>query len=573
MAEGRRDEGFTLVEIIVALGIFLVVTMALLPQMVASIRSVSVADQETVIKGLLQQEADRMRGLPFQVARDPDADADLNLLRVYYPSTGQPGSSIQCDGTDGYRMDLDAWAGFVPLASTKRCPYEPTTGGFYRTVAEDVPAGRLGMVTIVRDVQFLSGGTTTNPTPAVAVPGTGYVNADGTIGAAPSSQVGVTLTVLFKDRGQVKARSLFTQIARRDEAEVLVRSSVDVTAVQVTSTSPTGAAESLAAGVVDLQGEVGDASTASSSLAGVIAKIATGDPASSLLEYGATSPVEAPPSLPTLGIATKDAAGCQPLLCWGVTRVDTDFGGGVVVDDGLPRIGAAGSQVRASITDSGDAALAFDNRVDAPEQATGRLVRLVGGTPGTPTIADPTACPIGAAAGDRVSGSGYLTTSLHDTAGTIRDTAACGSARSAAVGVVPKPAWAPDGVVRVTLSRSYAWCRTTGGTPTSDANLEATVQVSNGAGGYQDPVTVAPGTVVPLTTEIPGHGTLGDFLQDLRADPVVLTHVGDDAVATAPGVRVVTLPTRSLPDDSGPDEDSAVVVTMGAASCSTRSAS
>ena len=71
MADRRarlHDDGFTLIEVMIALGIFVVMVTSLLPMFAGGIRSVSTADREGVVKGLLQQEVERLRGLPYRVS-------------------------------------------------------------------------------------------------------------------------------------------------------------------------------------------------------------------------------------------------------------------------------------------------------------------------------------------------------------------------------------------------------------------------------------------------------------------------------------------------------------------------
>lgn len=582
-AEQRRDEGFTLVEIIVALGVFLVVTMALLPQMVTGIRSVTTADHETVLKGILQQEVDRLRGLPYRVSLGSDGtgtDEDVDLLDLYYPriSTKAP-AAVTCTDSRGFTRPTETWEGYVDTADAgRRCSYEPRVGVFYRTVdAMTVP--RLGAVHVVRDVQFLSSGTTTSPTPAAATPRTGYDSDRAVSNYPPSSQVGVTVTVLYDDGGTTKARTLFTQISRRDQGPTLVRTSVDVTSVEITSVSADGAAQSLSSGVVDLEGAVGDISSASASLAGVVASTSTGDSTSSTLEYGATYAAAAPPApasfVPVTDTPTWGGQACQEDLCWGSSSVTSDAGAGVSADEGLPTAGSTSSPLRAALTDTGSAALTFDNR-DA-QVAGAPLVRLLGVAPDAPAVATPTDCPLGSGTG-RVSGAGYLRTMLDPSSDSVRNTAACASARSATIGILPKP-WAPEGIVKVTLNWAYAWCTVTKGVPAGDAVLDATVQLADGVDDYGP---AQPVSVVSLDTEIPGRGPLSTWFdswtvgtKEQTLDPAV-----GEVREVMPGLTVTTKPTRMLPpvptDPDGParpDEQSAVITTLGAVSCSSVSAS
>ncbi len=79
----RRDDGFTLIEIVVALGIVMVVAASLLPQLVAGIQATSTARTVSQAKGVLQGQLDRMRNLPFYVS--PAAGDHKDVLDYYFP--------------------------------------------------------------------------------------------------------------------------------------------------------------------------------------------------------------------------------------------------------------------------------------------------------------------------------------------------------------------------------------------------------------------------------------------------------------------------------------------------------
>ncbi|NYD42875.1 type IV pilus modification PilV family protein [Nocardioides panaciterrulae] len=590
MAEPRNgihrragDAGFTLIEVIVALGIFVVIVTALLPMFVGGIRSVAQADHEGVVKGLLQQEVEQLRGLPYRVslgASGDGTDADVDLLDLYYPNVSDLAPvSVTCPGVAGFSMsDVPSWKGYVGAGApaAARCSFEPP-GAFFRTVVTRTNA-RLGPIAIVRDLQFLSGGTLSSPTPTPKAPSATYDSAHATTNYPPSTQVGVTVSVVFTDRGTTKVRSLFSQIEKRDAGPTLVTTKVDAQAVEISSLAPGGATESLSGGGVSLAGSVGDISTANVSLSGVVARTATGDPTTSQFAYGAAMTVSAPPSVPSLTpvdvTPVWGVSGCTALLCYGTSHTGPDSGGGVLTDGGLPKAGSSTSPLRAAITDTGGDALRFDN-VGA-STAVGDLakvvVRLVGTAPGASTIPAPTACPQGAGASARLSGAGYLDTVLHDGSETLRDTAACASTRSAAVGILPT-SWAPDGVLKVTINRSFAWCTVTGGVANGGIGLSATVQVSNGDGTYQ-PAVPAQNFVLADAKVSDAKGMVSNFITGWSYGAgQTPTPTGGQVRAEVPGIQVTTAPTRYEADGTTKDLDSSVVVTLGAASCSSESTS
>ncbi len=309
--------------------------------------------------------------------------------------------------------------------------------------------------------------------------------------------------------------------------------------------------------------------------------MATGDPTTSQFAYGATTTVSAPPSVTSLAPVddTPDwgADGCAELLCYGTSHVALDTAGGVVTDDGLPKVGSSASPLRAAITDTGDGALRFDNvGTSTPVRDwTNGVVRLVGAAPGASTVPAPTACPQGVGASARLSGAGYLDTVLHSGSETMRDTAACASTRSAAIGILPTlpTAWAPEGVLKVTINRSFAWCTVTGGVANGGVGLDATVQVSDGNGGYQPPV---PAQDFDLATAkiSDDKGMLSNFITGWTygaGQPP--TPSGGQVSAEVPGIQITTAPTRYKADGTTTDLDSSVIVTLGAASCSSESTS
>ncbi|MGY2702100.1 type IV pilus modification PilV family protein [Nocardioides sp. HB32] len=574
MADRRRyrqhpDGGFTLIEVIVAMGIFLVVTTALLPQFIAGIRSVSKADREGVTNGILQQQLERLRGLPYRVSLgsgEDGTDQPVDLLDLYFPNLTAPATGLQCTVGAGLRMPTMAdgpnyGTGYVSGAG---CSYEPAAGAFYRTVKPTTDA-ELGGIALVFDTQFVTGGSAANPTPAVATPRASYNSSHAITNYPPAPQVAVTVTVLYRDRGTVTSRSMTTQIAKHDSGPTLVRAKVDAAALTVTSQTVQGANESLSAGLLSIDGSVGDISTVDVSGSGAVSRLDTGDPASSPVVYGATHSVSAPPS-DLFGTVTDPGLGssCSDPLCFGATSLGTDAGVGISTDSGLPSAGSASSPLRAALTDPGAVGLSFDNIGTAtPSDVwTARPVRLTGSAPGTPS-SDPAECPRGLNADARLSGSGFLTTAMHSGSTTVRDVTACGAARSATVSLLPTAATA-NGVLRISLNRSYAWCKVTGGVATGGTGLDASVQVPVLLGGTGAPVAAS-------TFSLADYPLLKPYLESWTFDAGSAAPNGGSVSSDVPGIRVVTKPTRLASGESDPD--SGIVVTIGATSCSAESTS
>ena len=405
-----------------------------------------------------------------------------------------------------------AWRGYVENGDA-RCAYEPA-GDLYRTISI-VNRPPLGQVAIVRDVQFLSAGSPTAAQPVAVAPRDIYNSDYATTNAPPSSQVGVTLTVLFTDKGQVKAHTVFTQVANEDTGQTLLRTSVNVETVRISSTAPDRAAETLSAGMVNLESQLADTSTATASLTAVAGRTATGDPGTSESGYGASRTLVAPPqsAVPVVTDTGWEPAQCS-LLCWGDSRVGpASSGGDLSAEGGLPRAGSTANQLLAGVTETGPDALTFDNTGGGATYGAlpigSRQVRLVGTAPDTTALAVPSQCPLGAGSA-RLAGSGFISTSAHVGSEIIRDTKSCAAAQAASIGLMPT-SWAPDGVIKVTLNRAYAWCSITNEVPNGDVGLNITVQVSDGHNGYLGAVSAA--TFDPAAVTITDRGSLSQFIQ------------------------------------------------------------
>ena len=134
------DAGFTLVEVIVALGVLMMVAGALLPQLVVGIQSTGVARDVTQTKGVAQGEIERMRNLPFHISRE--AGQYVDVLDRYYPNLSKMPGAGSCTGADGQEIPLPLTsAGFVS-STAARCGYEPPAGSaFFRTVSTGPATG------------------------------------------------------------------------------------------------------------------------------------------------------------------------------------------------------------------------------------------------------------------------------------------------------------------------------------------------------------------------------------------------------------------------------------------------
>ena len=557
----HADEGFSLVEIIVALGIFSVVLGALLPQLIVGIRATGTARLVGQAKGIGQGELERMRHLPFHIG---SAAGDyVDVLDRYYPDLDAPTSTPTCKAGDAYRLPASGWSGYVTAGSSARCDYEPATGALYRSVK--VTAG----FTVVINTQFLSG--TTPPVPVS--PRDGYNSQMVGNDSPASSQIGVTITVLYDRRGTLRPVSNYTQIAERRTTTSRVRSEADIRVLDVGSVTTDKIPVTFSAGLLNLTGSVSYASTVNGNLAAASAGLATGEQSA-----GASRTLAAPPSVTST--ATSQSAGLLSVggcsyACWGGTSLP---GFSASAEHGLPTAGTETVPAQVLLSDLMNSGFSFGNSASDDYRPVldlnAPLVRMDPSVTSQPSGLS--GCGAGATGPPAyLSASGYLRTTDGNLAGAVES---CAVARAKPIELFPT-SFAPHGVVRIELERASAHCSVQGGAGTASTSFDYSVVVwyFNGT-DYTTAASVVPGLTsdpldsVPLSTPVGGGHTLGDYISSwssLTADKVVEVHSTGVTQVNLPGiVNIVSTPVR--PDataPSGVDETSVVSLTVGALSC------
>ncbi len=545
--EDPQDGGFSLVEIIVALGILSIVLVALLPQLVTGIRATGTAREVSQAKGVAQGQLERMRHLPFHIA--PAAGDFVDVLDYHY-SDLTAGATPTCKSGNRYVVPAEASTGFVP-AGAPRCDYEPATGAFYRTVERHSAEAGLSGYTMVIDTQFLSGAT-----PPVTVSPLPHYDTQVTGKDAPgSSQIGVTVTVLQNRRGTIRPVTSYTQIAERVPSVSRIRSEADARVLDVGSVTADGVPLSFSAGLLSLTGAVSFASTAGANLAAISAALATGEHLG-----GAEKTLSAPPSLNSpakvAGSGAMSTGGCS-YACWGQSSVP---GVAMSAQNGLPIVGSAANPAQSLMTGLSNDGLTFGNSTIGDYltklQLAPPLLRL------DPSHASAPSGLSGCAAGTSgtsafLSASGYLRTTDEEDNSEVES---CAVARSTPIELFPT-SFAEHGVVRVQLMRAKASCQVEGSAhdETATVDYKAVVKYWNGS-GYTTAGTVEPGSTtdflesVPLTTSVGDGLTLGDYISSWSSvtdDEVAKTETAGVARVKVPGiVRIVSQPVRRSSGDT-----------------------
>lgn len=546
------DGGFSLIEVVVAIGLVGLLVAAILPAVVLGIRSNAVATTNTQARGLAQAEMERMRNLPFHIARN--AGEFVDVLDYYFPDT-TAAPAVTCRDGERWTIPSSTWKGYVTSTEgTARCAWEPEDGPFYRQVRQE------GRFTVVTATQFLTNATP----PTVVTPTAGYRNV-GTVAAGqdspPALQVAARVTVFANDLGDREPVSSATQIGRRDLTFTRVASSVDVTAIEVGTTTKDGLPLTLAVGSVDLAAEVTTTSEARATLAAALTGLGTGQQAG-----GAQLSMEAPADGSQAGTSVSGGAldtgqGCF-LVCWGGT---SHSGATLTTAEGLPNVGSPTSPVLASLDDLSNAGFALGQGTSPGYRSElrlrNRLVRVDTG-PGVKTGVSTTCTAADAGSVVRARAGGWLrTTDPGPTNNGLVE--ACGVARTAPISILPTT-FAPDGVLRVSLETARASCVVSGPahTPTASAAYRALVEYDNGS-GFVPLALIRSGPALAGDPAVPssldgldlasyslgaGNGTLADYISSLSSissSDLVQATSSNRARVSVPGiVRINSVPLR-----------------------------
>ncbi|HYF72564.1 MAG TPA: type II secretion system protein [Nocardioides sp.] len=570
----RRDGGFTLVEIIVSLGVIMTVMAAVLPQLLVGIRSGETSRLVTQTKGVAQGQLERMRNLPYYVA--PEAGDYRDVLDYYFRNLSTPGA-VTCTDADGLAFPTTAWTGYVP-ATGARCSYEPP-GAMYRYVVPHPVSGTdpLEGFHVVVNTQFLSAPGASGGS-SVLTPPAGYNTQQAGHDSPVSSQIGVTVTVLYDRQGVTRPVTTYTQIADQPAATRRIDVSATATALDVGSVTAANGTESLQAGLLNLTGSLSFASSASASLTGASAGLATGEQAS-----GASTTVAAPSSSAIQAAAAGGILGTCDLACWGATQVDL---GVLSASAGLPNVGSPANPMQARLTDLSNLGLSFESGAAADYRAgldlAGPLVRLSADATSTGSGVTATCEPSGSGPPAFVRSSGFLRTT--ETGSTVE---ACAVSSASTVALFPTT-FAPGGVLQVELVRAVARCLVSGAGHVAQAPavdyrvvVRRHVPPAEGelAGTYQDVLVITPALAVdelaaldPATLDVGGGHTLGDYVASWSAlvgSAVEPTAAGGLSAVSLNGVlKLTSQPTRVLDGVAGGDPTSAVSLTLGQVGCS-----
>jgi prepilin-type N-terminal cleavage/methylation domain-containing protein len=548
----RRDEGgFTLVEVIAAMGIFSIVAAAATAMFAAGLRASVMTKMDTTAKNLSQQRFEAVRNLPFHIDQLAAGTNPPDLLDTYYVNnSGSAGRGVQ---------------GYVPAGATRwTADGDPATGAFYRYVQAAVPGYTQYKQYVA--TQFLNDSGT-------AIAPTGTFNTQVySQDVPPSATVGVGVTTFWTAAKVNKVHRTYTQITSGRPSPPSAVFQSRMTALRLSGGLSLG--ESLTLDIAALTSDGAKSTSVSSAMAarGATAAIAGGSSVS-----GVTTTAQAPPDSGAL----SGSAGPRTLTYNGNTYAT--FGStstaGVLAgtSTGQPLAASTGTPGQANLLGSGAGANVATFAIDSTAPA--RLALLA-----THAFVADAACG-GGCSNVGVTGSANSTVS-----GTTHSVNASSSATVRGTLALLPTTYAPNGLIRIKLTSATVSCsvtRTGSATPVAAAAVTYSGTVSyfaptapGNVGGYvtvdvnssqlASPLTAALLSSTRVATDSAGQPIyLSDYFASWSslysasaAASKTLGATGTTAAASVSGViGVTTIPLRE------DDDTSAVGATVGLGSC------
>ena len=389
----RGDDGFSLIEIVIAMGLLSVVLLASLPMLLSMLGSTVTTKMNTQAKNLAQERLEQLRDLRFHV--DHQNGPFLDLLDLYYTNARSTGSPTTVPSGAGILTGR-----FLSTGASKGVAapvYEVSTGA--------LPGADEFQQTVL--AQFLAGDGSVLPKERYENLYDSQDPTDQGRDAPPSLSVRFTVVTDWLQGGQAKEYRATTIITEGRPELPAIQTQAKAVAVSASSTAADATSLQLQAGVASLDGS----QSSGSSVAGYV----TGALATRTGTTAVTGQVKQF-SLPDQAVTTSGSSGAQnggsgcSWYGFGPNGVDNVTGD---VSAGLPKAptnvdAAGGPQVAAGAISQGTSntcgLLSFDNLVGGGTAlATGSgLGQHMGAAPYLRV-------PDGSAAASGLIGSGYVT--------------------------------------------------------------------------------------------------------------------------------------------------------------------
>lgn len=532
------DEGFTLIEVLVALVVFALVGSAAIGMLIAATRASLVAKMDTGAKNLAQERIEQLRNLPFHIDHNTGATAESDdLLDIYFKAYSSTNAACK---TTGFVRGGTATSSANPPAGSVRCTYfgDPASGDFYRVAFTPVPGYPRYQQYVA--LQFL--GPSGAAGAAYDVPTTYNTQGDPTTAdQPPSNLVGARVTTLWTVGSTSKKSSIFNLISQGRPATTSVSFSSQAAALSVVARLSDGTGLTSQAGLLNIDGAATRNTVASTTAQGVYATFEPGDRINGSCAIasssGATSACQSPSST---GLSLKDAFN----NLFATFGSSTTSGTAQSTASSLPQVGTADSSgnptslVYASLDSTGSApdvggqTIYGVNNLAPSGGYYGDAALKIGGSKPIVYIdkaANSSSTVCGNASNPAIAGKSVVSAAVFSagygtTVGGVGHFASsCVASQVLGLRLFPTT-FAPQGILQIDFSDQLI-CRTNGGAysgsnPNGGRGLvsySGTVRVWNySTSAWGSPVSFGSGTTlaaaVPLSTVVYPGLTIGNYI-------------------------------------------------------------
>ncbi len=577
-ARERGDDGFTLIELMVAITLLGLVMAAVLPVIVAGVRGGVSAKYSTQAKSLGQERLERMRNLPYHVdagipVNVPPYSNIVDVLDTYYRnSTSSTSGTTLATVTEGWvcaacaRLATSTTAATPPSGGDITPALEPSRGAFYRktftfTGVDQDPS--LAKFTQLVDTQFVDAtGAPVNPAAG------GYDNVApgaGRTDSPASNLVAVTVLTGWSEFGRQKVNVLSSRITESSPAVPTITAQARSSVVKVSSTLDANTLMSVEAGVISADGSVATGATAGVQGQGVSAGMTPGARADGTIQTVTAPPDSAVPvaAPPPVGAGTLDGTCTAASRACFYQSTVSDLSARVA--EGLPKVASGSSPATAILTRANSGTSVgrgfIFNNAPSPPAKLGLLNPLV--------TMDTSSGGL-----DLATATAYLDT----TQGTGHMVVAAAGGSMSTLELFPT-SWTPAnrGVIEIVLTSAALRCTSSAATPTASASYAAIVRYySSISSSYVTLTTITNGQssdplAIPLATTLvrndPTYGPiyLGDYIASWSsASAARMTSDPDGNGIRAELPSIVTVSTQ--PTRTG-DATSAITAQVGRLSC------
>ena len=249
----RAEGGFTLVEVMVALGLLTVVMTASLPVLLGVLRTGVAVRLETQAKNLAQERLEQIRDLRYHVDRQNGPFLDLLDLYYTHATPGWASTALTAGGT--------------PLTGRYVAAGGELAGPHFRTTTGPLPGAPAFSQRVL--AQFLAADGT--PLPASRFQ---HAYDSQVVGRdrPPALLVGVTVITEWTADGEPRSLSAYTRLTDGRPPQPVLQSRARAIAVEISSTGADGATLQLQGGVVGVDGAQSSGSSLSAYASGARAR-------------------------------------------------------------------------------------------------------------------------------------------------------------------------------------------------------------------------------------------------------------------------------------------------------------